>query len=155
MIERAKPARDISLERVPPQNIEAEMATLGSMLIEEEAIAVAIDILRAPYFYKDTHARIFSAVLDLYQNNKPVDLITLTELLKNRDELEVVGGSGYLTSLTNIVPTAANIEYYAKIVKEKHLLRSLINVATSIITESYESKEEADFLLDNAEKMVT
>ncbi len=154
MIGVSESNREISMERVPPQNIEAEMAVLGSTLIEEEAIPIAIEILSKSYFYKEAHNKIFTAVLDLYQDNKAVDLITLTELLKKRGELEEVGGPSYLASLVNTVPTAANIEYYAKIVKEKYLLRSLINVATSIVSESYESKEEADHLLDKAEKMV-
>lgn len=144
-------ARDV---KVPPQNLEAEMSVLGSMMMEEEAIARAIELLDKDSFYYEAHKKIFSAMLDLYERSAAVDLVTFTEELRKRGDLEGVGGAAYLTSLINAVPTAANIEHYAKIVKEKAILRSLINTATQIITESYEDRQEVDLFLDKVESRI-
>ncbi len=141
-------------EKLPPQNIEAEMCVLGSMLLEDEARGRAVEILVPQSFYKESHQKIFEAIVDLYEKREAVDLVTLTSELNKRKQLEEVGGAGYLASLVNIVPTSAHLEYYAKIVKEKALLRQLINTATHIITASYESADEADLLLDKAEQMI-
>ena len=143
-----------SLQRVPPQNIEAEMAVLGSMLLEEDAIAQAIELLDEGYFYKDSHRKIFSALSRLFEVNKAADLVTLVDELKKRGQIDEVGGPAYLASLANVVPTAANIKHYAKIVKEKSILRNLINTATQIVTESYESRHDTDHLIDKAERMI-
>lgn len=148
------PIKDISLEKIPPQNLEAEMAVLGSMLMSEDAIAEAIEFIDESLLYKDEHRKIFSAIINLYSENKAVDLVTLVEKLKKRGDLEEVGGPAYLTTLTTVVPTAANIGYYAKIVKEKAILRNLIDTATQIVAESYDSQEDADTLLDRAEKLI-
>lgn len=145
---------DISIERVPPQNIDAEMAVLGSMLLEDDAIAAAIELIGEEYFYKNAHKKIFSAMVSLFDSNKAADLVTLVDELKKRGQMEEVGGPAYLASLTNIVPTAANIRHYAKIVKEKAVLRNLINTATQIITEGYESDQDADQLIDKAERLI-
>jgi replicative DNA helicase len=145
---------EISLERVPPQNLEAEVAVLGSMLIEEEAIAQAIEIVNVSCFYKDAHKHICQAIFDLYNLNKAVDLVTLAEELKKRGNLDEVGGAAYLTELTMAVPTAANVQYYAKIVREKAILRNLINTATQIVTQSYDGQQDARYLLDKAEKLI-
>ncbi len=142
------------IDKIPPQNIEAEMAVLGSILLEEEAISEVIEILDASCFYKDNHRNIYSAILNLYQENKPIDLITLTDQLRKENDLEQVGGAAYLTELANVVPTAANVVHHAKIVKEKALLRNLITTATSIITEGYEPDQEVDALLDKAERLI-
>ncbi|PIU42271.1 MAG: replicative DNA helicase [Candidatus Omnitrophica bacterium CG07_land_8_20_14_0_80_42_15] len=141
-------------EKIPPQSTEAETAVLGSMLIEEEAIAKAIELLDENCFYKDANKKIFSSILSLYEERKAVDLITLIDKLKKDNILDEIGGSSYLTSLTTAVPTAANITHYAKIVKEKSLLRNLINTATQIVTESYENQGEIDNLLDKAERLI-
>jgi len=146
--------KDITLEKVPPQNIEAEIAILGSMLIEEDAIGNAVEIAKASYFYKDAHQKIFQAIVDLYSANKPADLVTLTEELKKRGELDSVGGAAYLTELTTAVPTAANVAHYAQIVKQKSILRSLITTATEIVSQSYDGQQDANFLLDKAEKQI-
>lgn len=143
-----------TLQRLPPQNVEAEMAVLGSMLLEEDAIAVAIEIMNEGHFYKGAHKKIFSAIVALFDSSKAADLVTLVDELKKRGQLEEVGGPAYLAGLTNIVPTAANIRHYAKIVKEKALLRNLINVATQIVTDGYESEQDADQLIDKAERLV-
>lgn len=142
------------LERIPPQNTEAEMAVLGSMLIEEDAISIAIEHLKADDFYKDAHRKIFSSIVELYDARKAIDLITLVEKLKNENALDGVGGASYLTGLTNVVPTAANVAHYASIVKEKNILRLLITNATQIVTNAYETEEDVDNVLDRAEKMI-
>ncbi|MFH1459803.1 MAG: replicative DNA helicase [Candidatus Omnitrophota bacterium] len=146
---------DMSLiDKVPPQNIEAEMAVLGSMLLEEDAISDVVDILDENCFYKENHRCIFKAILSLYNESKPVDLITLTDQLNKEENLDKLGGAAYITELANSIPTAANVMYHAKIVKEKALLRNLITTATSIITEGYEPNQEVDALLDKAEKLI-
>ncbi|MBI4981745.1 MAG: replicative DNA helicase [Candidatus Omnitrophica bacterium] len=142
------------LEKVPPQNLEAEMAVLGSMLLDDEAISVALEHLEKSSFYKDSHRKIFESILELFNNNKAVDLITLTEALKKSAILDEVGGAGYLASLVNVVPTAANINHYVKIVKEKNILRSLINNATRIVSLCYDSDGNIDEVVDSAEKFI-
>src|SRR4030042_940726 len=142
------------VEKIPPQNLEAEMAALGSMLIDEEAIAVAIESLDRESFYKDSHQKIFEAILELYNANKAVDLITLTDELKRKAILEEIGGVSFLTSLVNLVPTTANISHYVRIVKEKSILRSLINNSTKIVTLCYESERNISELVDQAEKLI-
>lgn len=142
------------IERLPPQNLEAEMAVLGSMLIEEEAISDALEVLRESDFYKEPHRRIFSCLINLYDQRKAIDLITVVEKLKNDNVLEEVGGASYLTALTNVVPTAANAAHYSRIVKEKSILRLLISSATRIVSESYETEDSVDQVLDRAEKMI-
>ncbi|MDD5747201.1 MAG: replicative DNA helicase [Candidatus Omnitrophica bacterium] len=142
------------LDKLPPQNIEAEMAVLGAMLLENEAIGDVVELLEEGAFYKDTHRKIFNAILNLYKESKPVDLVTLTDQLRRDNNLESVGGAGYLVELSNVVPTAANVTHYAKLVKEKALLRTLITTATGIITEGYEPEQEVDALLDRAERLI-
>jgi replicative DNA helicase len=145
---------DIILEKIPPQNLEAEMAVLGSMLIEEDAIPLVLEIMDEDYFYKDAHKKIFSSIIKLYDSNREVDLITLTNELKRQGYLEDVGGASYLTALTSLVPTAANVQYYARIVKEKFILRSLINTATQIVADSFNTQADTDQLLDKAERLI-
>ncbi len=144
----------LSMEKIPPQSTEVEMALLGSMLIEETAITKAIELIDAGAFYKESHRIIYKAMLDLFSRNSAIDLITLIEELKKRGELDNSGGAAYLTSLTASIPTAANIEYYAKIVKEKSILRSLINNATEIVQDCYEATSDVDSLLDKAERLI-
>ncbi|MFH0876855.1 MAG: replicative DNA helicase [Candidatus Omnitrophota bacterium] len=143
-----------SLERVPPQNIEAELAVLGSMLLEESAIPTVLELIDENAFYKEAHQKIFSSLIELYDHRKGVDLITLVEKLKNDNCLQQVGGASYLTGLTNAVPTAANAAHYARIVKEKNILRMLINNATQIVSRAYETEEGVDDLLDASERMI-
>jgi len=142
------------IQKMPPQNMEAEIAVLGSMLLDREAIAISIEHLEEAAFYNEAHKQIFQAVIKLYDDNEAVDIVTLIEELKKRDMLEKVGGPTYISELAGSVPTAASIEHYAKIVREKYLLRSLINTATQIVSESYESSSGVDNLLDRAEKMI-
>jgi len=144
----------MSLEKIPPQSVDAEMAILGSMLIEEAAIAKAIELIDENAFYKEAHRMIYMTIIGLFDRNSAIDLITVIEELKKRGELDEVGGAAYLTLLTSSIPTAANVEYYAKIVKEKSILRNLINNATEIVQDCYESTSDVDSLLDKAERLI-
>lgn len=147
-------SNQISLDKIPPQNLEAEMAVLGSMLLDEEAISVACEVLHEDYFYKDNHRKIFEAIIGLFNANKPVDLITLTDALKKEGTLDEVGGASLLTALVNSVPTSANISHYVSIVKEKSILRTLINNATRVVSLCYESEGNVDEVVDSAEKFI-
>lgn len=142
------------LEKVPPQSRDAEMSVLGSMLFEENALVRSFELLKAEYFYDENHRRIFSAMQTLFERNSPIDLITIAEELRKRDQLEGMGGVNYLTQLTTAVPTAAHIEHYAHIVKEKALLRGLIGNATEIVQRCFNAGSEASTVLDQAEKMI-
>ena len=130
------------IDRVPPQNIEAEQAVLGAMLLEREAIAKVMEKLRSEDFYREAHKVIFNAMLELYNRNEAVDLVTVTEVLKKNGKLEDVGGIAYVTSLANSVPTAANVVYHAGIVEEKSILRQLVRSATEIAELGYEGSED-------------
>ena len=146
--------QELILEKLPPQNIEAEMAVLGSMLIDEEAIAQAIEILNTGCFYKDSHRRIFDCILNLFNQNKAVDIITICDELKKQGALEQVDGPGYVASLVNTVPTSANIVHYASIVREKATLRALISNSTRIISDAYNVEGNVGQVLDNAERLI-
>jgi len=142
------------LDRIPPQNIEAEQAVLGAMLIEREAISKVTELLRPEDFYREAHRLIYDAMIELFNKNDAVDMVTIIEFLRKADKLEVAGGIAYITSLANSVPTAANVLYHAKIVEEKALLRQLINAATNIASLGYEGSEEVASILDTAEKTI-
>lgn len=129
-------------DRVPPQNIEAEQSVLGAMLIEKEAIPKVMEILRDTDFYREAHRVIFNAMLELYNKNEAVDMITVTEILKRDNKLEDVGGIAYVTSLANAVPTAANVTYHASIIEEKSILRQLVSVSTQIASMGYEANDD-------------
>jgi len=147
-------ATDNSIEKSSPRSEEAEMAVLGSMLLEEDAISQAIELLDESCFYKAGHKKIFGVITETYSQNKPVDLVTTTELLKKKNSLEEVGGASYIASLTQIVATAANIKHYAGIVREKYIMRSLITTGTKIVAEAYKAESNTEQLLDRAEKMI-
>ena len=142
------------VERVPPHSLDTEMAVLGSMLLDDEAVPVVLEMLQSGAFYRDSHRKIFEAMITLFNAQKPVDLVTLTEELKANGRLEEVGGADYIASLTSVVPTAANVQHYAKIVREKSMLRSLIAAATQIVGRCYEDQDDADALLDRAEQLL-
>ncbi|MBM7648159.1 replicative DNA helicase [Bacillus ectoiniformans] len=145
---------DLLTDRIPPQNIEAEQAVLGAVFLEPSALTVASEILIPEDFYRSAHQKIFSMMLKLNDHGKAVDVITVTEELAAAKELEDVGGVSYLTDLADSVPTAANIEYYARIVEEKSLLRRLIRTATHIASEGYSREDEVEGLLSEAEKSI-
>jgi replicative DNA helicase len=141
-------------DKLPPQNLEAERACLGSMLLDKEAIEVAIDILSSEDFYSDQHRTIFNSLLELYNRSTPVDIVTLTDYLKGSGELDSAGGVVHVSSLLDEVPTSANIEYYAKIVEQKSLLRKLIRASSSVISLSYDTDKDAYEIVDEAEKLI-
>jgi replicative DNA helicase len=141
-------------ERVPPQNIEAEQSVLGSMLLEKEAVNTAVEHLQSQDFYREAHRRVFQAMLDLTDKGEPLDVITLVESLRQRKSLEEIGGITYLTHLANVVPTAANVAYYTRIVREKSLMRQLISAATKIVTRGYESRDDVEQIIDEAEQAI-
>ena len=137
-----------------PQNLEAEKSVLGSMIIDQDAIGMAVEVLDEHCFYNPAHQKIFFAILKLYNDRKNVDLITLSDELKSQGQLEDVGGVSYLTLLIDLVPSAANVEYYAGIVKEKSIQRQLIRNATKILSESYHPGADIDELVDSAENLI-
>jgi len=141
-------------ERVPPQALEAEVAVLGAILQEREALLKSLEILKPEHFYREAHRKIYAAAISLFERNEPVDLITLTHELTRRKELEAVGGAAFLTQLLEAVPTAANVVYHARIVRDKAVLRELIRVATDLVAEGYAEREDVDGLLDLAERKV-
>ncbi len=140
------------IQRIPPNSMEAEQSVLGAMLLDKEAISVAAEILKDGDFYREVHNEIFMAIVDIYNAGEPVDLITLTDRLKSRKTIEAVGGITYLTQLMNIVPTAHNIEYYARIVLEKSTLRKLIKSSNEIISKCFDSGSDTAAIVDDAEK---
>lgn len=142
------------IERIPPQNLEAEQSVLGSMLLDRDAIARVVEALRPEDFYRDLHRTIFQAMLELFERGEPVDLITVTNKLATAGKLDDVGGATYLASLPNTVPTAANAEFYAGIVLEKSMLRALISAGTQIASLGFEGMDEVSALVDQAEKLV-
>lgn len=144
----------ILLEKIPPHNLEAEQAVLGSMMIDREAIYTVIESLTPEDFYKEAHQLIYRTIQSLEEKGEPVDMIMLTEELRRQNNLDRVGGIGYIAAVANTVPTAANVGHYAKIVEEKAILRKLISFSTRIASRCYEDQEDAMQLLDNAEKTI-
>ena len=143
-----------NLLKVPPQNLEAEASVLGGILLENEAIDRVLEIVTPDLFYRESHRKVFRAMMELADRSEPVDLITLSEFLKAKGELDAVGGTAYLASLANLVPTSANIAHYARIVREKGILRRLITVATEIATRGLEDQGNVEEFLDEAEKSI-
>jgi len=141
-------------DRLPPQAIDAEMAVLGSVMLDDESVGKVVDILNADCFYRSAHRKIFHAMLHLYERSEPVDLITLSEELKRQKILDEVGGTYYLTELAESIPSAANIEHHARIVLEKYLLRKLIEESSSIAHDCYENAENVYDILDHAEQRI-
>lgn len=142
---------DLSAHRIPPQNLEAERSVLGGMLLDNQAVHQVLEILDGDDFYSSGHRKIFQSIIDLTERNEPADLITLSNLLKDRSHLESIGGAAYLGSLADAVPSAANIAYYSKIVKEKSVLRKLISATTNILSRTYENATDIDGIIDEAE----
>lgn len=142
------------LKMVPPNNIEAEQAVLGSMLMRKSAVAEAAEILAGDDFYRDSHRIIYETMQQLNNDGIPVDIVTLSEQLSKENLLEKAGGPGAVASLANAVPSAANVEYYAKIVKEKADLRNLINAANDITAMAFDGEEDVATILDKSEKRI-
>jgi replicative DNA helicase len=141
--------------KIPPQNLEAEQSALGSMMLERYAIEKALELLIPEDFYREAHRVLFEAMAAMANRNEPVDLTTLSEELRRTARLEIVGGLPYLASLLHVVPTPANIEYYAKIVQSKAILRNLISASTQITAWGYDARErEVDELVDRSEQLI-
>ena len=142
------------IQNIQPHSIEAEQSVLGSMLLDNEAVAAALEELEGQDFYLEAHKEIFETILDIYDRGNPVDLVTVIEGLKQRGSLEAVGGSIYVSDLSVSVPSTANVGYYIKIIEEKSILRKLIKASNEIIRDSYEASEDLDIIIDSAEKKI-
>ncbi len=143
--------QDLEYAKLPPQALELEEAVLGAMLLEKEAVNDAIDILHAEVFYKEAHKRIFEAIKQIFERSEPIDILTVTNELRSRGELEMVGGSYFVSRLTDRVASGANVEYHARIIVQKYLQRELIRISGRIIKDAYEDTTDVFELLDSAE----
>ena len=141
-------------DRMPPYSQEAEQASLGAMLLDNEAVVIAAEILHAEDYYRDAHRLIFTAIKELEQERRPVDMVTVTESLRQKDALDKCGGMGYLATLANMVPTTSGIRHYANIVKDKALLRRLIRVTDEINIRCYEDIDDVSRLIGQAEQSI-
>ena len=145
---------DVIGDRLPPQNIEAEQSVLGSILLDPEAIIPAMEYVEANDFYRRAHQLIFQSMIELNEKNEAIDVITIANNLESKDQLDDVGGTPYLAELATTVPTAANVEHYAKIVEERAILRNLIQTATEIASQGYQETDNIPNLLDEAERRI-
>jgi replicative DNA helicase len=143
-----------SPEKIPPQAQEVEQTVLGAMLLDREAIGKTIELLDESCFYNPAHQKIFSAIISLYDRSEPADLVTVTEELTKRKQLDQIGGRLSIISLVEGVATAANIEYHCRIILEKSTLRKLIETSTDVVTRCYNESDDVDGLLDNAEQKI-
>jgi len=148
------PTAKQEIQKLPPQNIDAEMAVLGAMLIDEKAIPEVLEFINSDSFYRQEHRTIFSSIVSLFDGRKKVDILTVSEDLSKKKLLDKVGGASYLATLADFVPTAANVVHYAHIVKEKSILRSLISSATKIADAVYKEEEDVSAILDRAERLI-
>lgn len=142
------------LEKIPPQNTEAEQCLLGCLMLDKNAIVKVVDFIKTEDFYKGSHQDIYGAMAELYDKSDPIDILSVSARLKERNKLDDIGGSAYLTSLINSVPTATHVYNYAKIVRQKKILRDLIYASEEIGLSAFDESEEVDVLLDKAEKIV-
>lgn len=145
---------DDALRKVPPQNVDAEESVLGGILIDATALDRVIEVMGEADFYRESHRKIFRAMLGLSERGEPIDLITLNDSLRGRDELQAVGGATYLAELVDRVPSAANIATYARLVREKAVMRSLISVSNEISERCYDGQEDIETFLDEAERLI-
>ena len=143
-----------SFRKVPPQSLDAEESVLGGILLDTDALDRVIEVMGVEDFYREAHRKIFRAMLSLSERNEPIDLITLTDVLRGRGELPEVGGATYLAELVDRVPSAANIANYARIVREKAVMRSLITVSNEIAGRCYDGQENIEQFLDEAERLI-
>lgn len=145
---------ELFADRLPPQSLEAEQAVLGAILIDPASLVTVMERLRPEDFYRQGHQRLFQVMIELSERGEPLDLVTITSELRDRKLLEEVGGVSYLAELAEVVPTSANVEYYARIVEEKSILRRLIRTATQIASAGYSGGAEVAEILDEAEKQI-
>ncbi len=143
-----------SLERIPPQNIEAEQSVLGCLMLDKNAVTKVADILGPGDFYREAHNMIFAIMIELYEKSEPIDFLSLTNRLEEKKMLTEIGGSSYLTTLVNIVPTAAHVLHYAKIVHRKKVLRDLIEISQDISQLGFSEEKDLEFILDEAEQKI-
>ncbi|AWB46691.1 replicative DNA helicase [Paenibacillus sp. CAA11] len=145
---------DLFLDRIPPQNLEAEQAVLGAILLQSEALITAMERVRDEDFYSTAHQLIYETMVELGEAGQPIDLVTLTARLQDKGQLESIGGVSYLAKLAHAVPTAANVDYYARIIEEKSMLRRLIRTATQIVSDGYTGGEDVAGMLSDAERRI-
>ncbi|MCE5172464.1 replicative DNA helicase [Paenibacillus profundus] len=145
---------EMFVDRVPPQNVEAEQAVIGAILLQSEALITSMERVQSEDFYNPSHQMIYEAMIELGEDNQPIDLVTLTAKLQGKQQLEDIGGVSYLTKLANAVPTAANVDYYAQIIEEKSMMRRLIRTATQIVSEGYTGGDDVSGLLSDAERRI-
>src|SRR5213079_3611964 len=148
-----KKRANCTVEKLLPQNIEAECGVLGSIIIDPESIVQVADFLHTADFYRDAHRTIYETIIQLYEQHEPADFITICDELERRNRLEEVGGASYITSLINQVPTSGNVEFYARIVERTSILRRLIHAAGQIAAIAYE-EGDADIALDRAKQLI-
>src|SRR5579862_5003396 len=141
-------------ERTLPHNLEAERSVLGAILLRNEAFNLAAEVIDAGDFYRDAHRRIFDKMVRLAERNDAIDLVTLKEELGRSGDLDEVGGPAYIAALVDGVPRSTNVEHYARIIKQKATLRNLIFSANKILTTAYQAEDEADVILDAAERSI-
>ena len=144
----------MDLGKIPPHDIEAEQAVLGSMLTDQDAVIAAIEVLKEDDFYREDNKIIYTALLNIYNRAEPIDIITLKSELSSMGKLEAVGGLEYIAQLPDKVPTTANVERYVKIVEEKSMLRNLVKTANEIINLGYDETENVEDIMDVAEKKI-
>jgi replicative DNA helicase len=140
--------------KVPPQNLEAEQSVLGALLIDKDGVVVVSEFLRPEHFYKEAHGQIYKSILSLFEKREPIDIVTLSQELKEEGIYDEIGGSSYLSELVNFVPTAANITHYGRIVKDHHTKRQLIQIATRVVERSFDTVGDVKELLDFAETSI-
>jgi len=140
--------------KLPPQDIEAEKSVLGALMLDKDAIIKVADVITSADFYTPNHSKIFEAIFELFEKGEPIDILSVSKKLKDRNELIEIGGSAYLTELINLVPTAAHISYYAKIVSQKKVLRDLIHASSEITERVFDTSEDPEDLLDDVEQKI-
>ena len=144
----------MSVSKVPPNDVEAEQAVLGSMLTDKDAVSAAIEVLKKDDFYREDNKAIYEAMINLYNKPEPIDIITVKDELQSMGKFELVGGLEYLADLPEKVPTTANVEKYIKIVEEKSMLRGLIKTSNDLINLGYDETQDVNSVMDQAERKV-
>ena len=140
--------------KLPPQEIEAEKSVLGALMLDKNAIIKVADLITSEDFYQPSHSKIYKSILELFEKNEPIDILSVSNKLKNKDELSNIGGSGYLGDLINSVPTAAHIIHYAKLIRDKKVLRDLITTSSEITERVFDNPENSEDLLDEIEQKI-
>ena len=143
-----------STKMVPPQNVEAEQAVLGTLLIQDNSLLKIVEILSPEDFYRDAHTIIFGAMLTLFEKREPHDLITVTGLLNDQNQLDRIGGAAYLASLTDVIPFTGTLVHHAKIIRQKSILRRLIQTSSEVVARCYDAQDDIETLVDEAEKTI-